>query len=250
MTRVQRAGRLVKTYTTDRHYFVQRGREWVKREAKRPAMWRRDWEKIELYLALFEFSGTHYILTFSDEHLPKDFDGAKRRWLAFLKHTRRKFPKFRKYVYSIEAGHEHGRWHIHFVADDRELPREAVPLMWHYGMVDPGWKKHPAVSTVEGYRYLAKYLTKDSLAGMKPVGKHQWGFAREMRLMVPPPRTIITSRRPGVPRSAYWSRVERHETKDPLTGKSMGKFLEISWIENDNKYTRACARTRSIYTSI
>lgn len=248
--RYQRAGALVKTYTTDRKSFVLQGNRWVEKEAKHPAMWKRSWEKMELYLALFEFSGSHYILTFSDEHLPRDFAGVKRRWGAFLKRTKRKFPAFRKYVYSIEAGHTRGRWHIHFVADDRELPREAVPLLWHYGIVDPGWHAHPVVSRTGGYRYLAKYLTKDGCAVMKPVGAHEWGFAREMRRMLPPPRTVVTVRRPAIPRDVFWASRETKRTDDPRTGQSMGEFFCVSWIEDENKYTRAHARARGIYTTI
>lgn len=249
LVRRQQAGMLVKFYATDRRYFVLRGNEWQEKNAKQPAMWKRKWEKMELYLALFENAGTHYILTFSDEWLPKSFDGVKQRFAAFLKRTKRKFPGMRKYVYSIEVGHTRGRWHIHFVADDRELPREAVPLLWHYGMVDPGWQKHPVLSRSSGYRYLAKYLTKDFDPEHRiPLGKHEWGVARGMRAMIPPPRTVVTRRMPAIPRDAFWVGREVRRADDPKTGRSMGTFVSVSFV--GNKYTRACARTRGVYTTI
>lgn len=247
----QRAGHLVKTYATDRKYFVLRGTEWQEHRGARPAMWNRKWEKMELYLALFEASGTHHVLTFADEWLPVDFDGVKKRFAAFLKRTRRKFPRFQKYVYSIEVGHSSGRWHIHFVADDRELPRAVVRELWVYGIVDPGWMTHPVLSRNAGYRHLAKYLTKDyDPENRIPLGRHEWGVARGMRAMLPPPTVTLTKRLPGIPRDAYWVARETRRADDPQTGRSMGTFVSMSWIENDNKYTRACARTRSIYTTI
>ena len=124
----QRAGPLTKTYTTDRISRV----EWAARQQCRgspssdPMIWGKSEQKLELYLALFGFSGAHYVLTFRDADLPRDFDGAKRRLVAFVRRVRRRYPEVRRYVYGVEAGHEHDRWHLHFVADEQELPLEAV----------------------------------------------------------------------------------------------------------------------------
>ncbi len=107
----QRAGPLTKTYTTDRTSRVG----WAARQQCRgspssdPMIWGKSEQKLELYLALFGFSGAHYVLTFRDADLPRDFDGAKRRLAAFVRRVRRRYPEVRRYVYGVEAGHEHDR---------------------------------------------------------------------------------------------------------------------------------------------
>ena len=60
--------------------------------------------------------------------------------------ARRWRPKaLRKYVYAVEAGHEKGRWHIHFVADARLLTLEDVSGLWRYGFVNPGKAEYPVL---------------------------------------------------------------------------------------------------------
>ena len=226
----QRAGPLVKTYTTDRKRFV----EWAKRSdmgrLSAPCMWAKSADKLELYLALFGYTGTHYILTFDDEHLPDSFDGVKRCLAAFIKRARRMRPMLRRYVYAIEVGHSGGRWHIHFVADDSDLPFDVARYLWRYGWVNPGYVKYPVLHKEDGYRRLAEYICKDRDGGFVPLGKHKWGVERGVRVMIPCPETSFPSLRPAVPLHAFWARAGGKEMRDPITGKSFGYLYKASWV--------------------
>lgn len=224
----QRAGPLVKTYTTDRLRFVRIAGERQARPAEMPAMWSKSEDKLELYLALFGYTGTHYILTFDDEHLPDSFDAVKRCLKAFLRSVRRKWPVLTRYVYAVECGHSGGRWHIHFIADERELPFVAIQVLWHYGWVNPGYVDHPVLHKADGYRALARYICKDGNAGFVPLGKHKWGVARGMRAMIPPPEYTTQHRRPPIPRNAFWVHTKTVEAE--VDGKSCGKIYKASWI--------------------
>ena len=209
----QRAGPLTKTYTTDRVSRV----EWAARQQCRgspssdPMIWNKSEQKLELYLALFGFSGAHYVLTFRDADLPLDFDGAKRRLAAFVRRTRRRCPEVRRYVYGVEAGHEHDRWHLHFVADEQELPLETVTELWRYGFVNPGYHEYPVLCQDDGYR------------------RHRWGAAKEMRRMIPPPTVRVQARRPGVPKDAFWTGFEAAPVRK--VGGQSSPLMEYSdWI--------------------
>ncbi len=226
----QRAGPLTKTYTTDRRRFVEWAQHCAGKPPDAPCMWSKSEDKLELYLALFGFTGTHYILTFDDEHLPQDFEGVKRCLSAFLRRVRRMRPMLRRYVYAVEAGHECGRWHIHFIADDNDLPFAAASFLWRYGFVNPGYVEHPVFHKTDGYRNLAKYICKEPDGRFVPLGKHKWGVARGMRAMIPRPEICVQHRRPAVPRSAVWAWAKNDEMKDPLTGESFGMFYRASWI--------------------
>ena len=175
---VQRSGPLTKTYFTDRHKSVA----WAARQQCRdgpppgPYMWGTSEDKLELYLALFGFAGAHYVLTFRDEDLPPNFDGVKRCFRAFITKARRWRPDaLRKYVYAVEAGHEKGRWHIHFVADAQLLPLEDVSGLWRYGFVNPGKAEYPVLHEKGGFHCLAHYFCKPDK--FIPLGKHPWGVA-------------------------------------------------------------------------
>ena len=225
----QRAGPLTKTYTTDRISRV----EWAARQQCRgspssdPMIWGGSAQKLELYLALFGYSGAHYVLTFRDADLPKDFDGARHRLAAFVKRVRRRYPEVRRYVYGVEAGHERGRWHLHFVADEQELSLAMVEELWRYGYVNPGYHEYPVLCQDGGYRRLAEYLCKPDQ--MKPLGKHRWGVARDMRRMIPPPTVRVQARRPGVPRDAFWTAFEAAPVRK-VGGRSSPLMEYSDWI--------------------
>lgn len=226
----QRAGPLVKTFTTDRFRLVR----WAGEEQCRgspaplPSMWSTSEDKLELYLALFGFAGAHYILTYDDAHLPRDFDEVKRSLAAFLKRVRRYEPKVRRYVYAIEEGHTHGRWHIHFVADAYELPQEYVRVLWRNGFVDPGYVDHPVLVREEGYRRLARYFCKDN-SHLVPLGRHRWGVARGMRQLIPPRTVRVQTRAPAMPREAFWSEVREVDPRR-VNGAATCRMEYRSWI--------------------
>lgn len=226
----QRAGPLVKTYSTDRLRVVLRA---GRREAvpyTSPAMWASSADKLELYLALFGFTGAHYVLTYDDAHLPDSFLGVRKTLEAFIKRVRRAAPQCRRYVYAIEAGHTHGRWHLHFVADATELPLPLVRELWRNGYVNPGGGEYPVLHPQEGYRRLARYICKERDGAFVPLGKHKWGVARGMRAMIPPPEVRLAQRLPAMPHTVYWASRQAREHVDPVTGKSFGRFYRMDWI--------------------
>lgn len=226
----QRSGALVKTYTTDRFRLVRwaGGEQCRGSPAPLPSMWNASADKLELYLALFGYSGAHYVLTYDDAHLPQDFEGVKRSFSAFLKRVRRYSPQVRRYIYAVEAGHTHGRWHIHFVADAFELPQEYVRILWQNGFVDPGYLNHPVLTREGGYRRLAEYFSKDG-SQMVPLGKHRWGVARGMRQLIPPRVVRVQTRAPAVPRDVFWK--ERYRLADKeVNGESAWRMEFASWV--------------------
>lgn len=226
----QRAGPLVKTYTTDRLRCVLRAGQRETVPYKSPAMWSSSTDKLELYLALFGHTGAHYVLTFDDAHLPPNFAEVRKALSAFVKRVHRAVPHCRRYVYAIEAGHTRGRWHIHFVADSDELPLSLVRELWRGGYVNPGGGEWPVLHPEGGYRRLARYICKERDGAFVPLGKHKWGVARGMRAMIPPPEIKLVQRRPAVPRSVYWASTQAREHVDPVTGQSFGRFYRADWI--------------------
>ncbi len=87
----QRAGPLVKAFSTDRACFVRRSTDskgLIRRRAG-PAMCRTSVDKLEFRIALYGYDGVFYTLTFAPEHLPRDLAGVQRVWDAFLKRLRR-----------------------------------------------------------------------------------------------------------------------------------------------------------------
>lgn len=225
----QKSGFLTKTCTTDRFRLVRwAGEAQCRGSPALPSMWSSSADKLELYLALFGYTGAHYVLTFDDAHLPPDFAGVKRCLAAFLKRVRRFDPSIRRYVYAVEAGHTHGRWHIHFVADDLDLPFAVVEYLWYYGFVNPGYVEFPVLTREGGYRRLAEYFCKDSNP-MIPLGKHTWGVARGMRQLIPPRVVRVQSRAPAIPRETFW----REEFSPPVVkvnGQTSGRRDLASWI--------------------
>lgn len=241
---IQRCGYLVKTYTTDRYRLVQwAGQQQCRGSPALPSMWKTSADKLELYLALFGYTGVHHVLTFDDEHLPQDFAGVKRCFSAFLKRARRFGAKLQRYVYAVEAGHTHGRWHIHLVVDDRDISCVEVRFLWDYGFVDPGYRDYPVLAREGGYRRLAEYFCKDR--NMIPLGKHHWGVARGMRKLIPPRIVRVQRRAPAIPRETFW-RSEYRPPEVKVNGRSSGRHEYASWIALPPKGTQTFLVPREV----
>lgn len=225
----QRSGPLTKVYFTDRFRLVRwAGGQQCRGSPALPSMWNSSADKLELYLALFGYTGVHYVLTYDDDHLPHDFAGVKRSLSAFLKRVRRFDPSIKRYIYAIEAGHTHGRWHIHFVADDGDLPTVIIQHLWGNGFVDPGYKDYPVLTREGGYRRLAEYFCKDG-NNMIPLGRHRWGVARGMRAMIPPRTVRVQSRAPAVPQKVFWTERYRLAERE-INGMASWRMEYASWI--------------------
>lgn len=226
----QKSGPLTKIWYSDNYSKVA----WADRQQCRdgpppgPYMWHDSVDKLELYLALFGYAGAHYVLTFRDADLPDGFDGVKRCYRAFLTRVRRWEPSaVQKYVYAVEAGHEFGRWHIHFVADAQLITLEDAANLWRYGFVNPGRADYPVLRRKGGYHRLAAYFCKPDK--FIPLGKHPWGVPRGMKAMIPPPQIRVSSRKPKFPED-YFSRY-RHEGKVEIINDQIRPKVDImSWV--------------------
>lgn len=207
----QRAGPLVKECRALRPRFGagdtaedRAAKADIKKHA-RCAVNRSSKDKLELRLALIGSSGTHYILTFDDEHLPTDFYGVRRQLTNFFKRTQRwrvscgKPPPF-SYVYAIEGLHGDHRYHVHFVADYYELGPAEIGKLWTGGEIvdeEPVLKTHRYFDPMTGervtvcdggFRRLAEYFNKEREDGRWiPLGRHPWSASRALNAQLQPP---------------------------------------------------------------
>ena len=185
----QRAGNLVKEYrgTLPPRYAPSDTDEDRRAKAdlkaqRRTVLNRDSTDRLELMIALMGKYATHYILEFDDEHLPERFADVRKALRAFLRRVERYRGKGGlDYIPAIEGLHGAHRYHIHLVADYRQLSPAEVRFLWQCGEVTdwPVFKRH---GKALGYRYLARYLTKERSDGIIiPVGRHPWSCSRSLR---------------------------------------------------------------------
>lgn len=194
----QRAGPFVKAFSTDNRRFVKHCHD---RSSSCPALSGTSLDRLELRLALFGYDGVFYTLTFSDENLPRDLDGAKKIWYSFLKRVQRwrKGVPLDFYVYRVEGLHGDHRLHIHAFLRDSDLPPALVRFLWTWGFVDDEPYDEKRVLAEKGYRCLARYFTKER----PEVGRHPWGDARKLKTLIPPPNIRLSKTgRISIPRGA------------------------------------------------
>jgi len=211
----QQAGPFVKSIVTDRAGFINRCRGDPGKAALMrcgPALSRTTLDKLELRLALFGFDGIFYTLTFADEYLPKDGEGARKAWYSFRKRLTRWNEqmgrgKLEYYVYRIEGLHGDKRLHIHCFLRDADFPPAVVRLLWDNGEVDDEPYTRKRVIKEGGYRCLARYFTKE----VPVVGQHPWGTSQALARKLPPPTVHFSPNgQVRVPRDAV-----RLPVKDP-----------------------------------
>mgnify|MGYP000020946228 CR=1 FL=1 len=189
----QRAGNLVKEYrgTLPPRYAPSDTDEDRRAKAdlkaqRRTVLNRDSTDRLELMIALMGKCATHYILEFDDEHLPERFADVRKALRAFLRRVERYRGKGGlDYIPAIEGLHGAHRYHIHLVADYRQLSPAEVRFLWQCGEVTdwPVFKRH---GKALGYRYLARYLTKERSDGIIiPVGRHPWSCSRSLRAFQP-----------------------------------------------------------------
>ena len=249
----QRAGPLVKEcrrtgvrYSPDDTREDHRIKSQLKR-VQRCMLNRKPDDRLELFLALLGWTGTHYILTYDDDHLPQNFADVRKSLRAFLMRAAR----FREsaglsgaldYLYAIEGLHGERRYHVHFVCRYDDLPPAAVrasdsgdwPGLWRNGIVFD----KPVVMDDSGFRRLAEYLNKERPDGhIIPLGRHPWSCSRSLRAqLLPAQRWTETTGGIAVPDGAIF--VRRY---DPSLGEeSMGGVNWARYCLPDG--SRACAR--------
>lgn len=206
---VQRSGPLVKECRSLRPRLSKTDDPYIRAE-KRALKKRMDSavchgpiDRLELLLALFGYEGSHYEMSFDDEFLPRDFKGVRSRLSTFFKRCKRwKNGRAFDYIYAIEYGSQHCRYHVHLILRDSEFSPTEVRHLWKYGWVDDS----PVLRDSGGYRRLAKYFNKEPSDGFfLPVGRHAWSCSRTLRAKLPPPEEweddsgVIE-----VPETAFW----------------------------------------------
>lgn len=187
----QRAGPLVKECRSLRPRLTPDDEPWERRDkqtiirSQHSAVCRSQVDRLELRLALFGFEGTHYTLTFDDEHLPQRFQDVRRILRAFQGRLRRWHHNDPyDWIYAIEGKHGEHRWHIHMVLRYSDFSPTEVQYLWRQGFVDD----EPVLLKQGGYRRLAEYLNKERTDGVYiPVGRHPWSCARSLTAKLPPP---------------------------------------------------------------
>ena len=248
----QRAGPLVKECRALRPRFgaedppdVLAGKRQAKKYEK-TAVTRSSIDRLELRLALLGWHGTHYTLTFDDEHLPKNFDGVRRALRAFLERVKRWRKKLGKdpamdYIYVIEGLHGNHRWHIHFICDYYEgLSPAEIHKLWRGGDVDDD---EPVLLDGRAFRRLAVYFHKERRDGyFIPLGKHPWSCSRSLSAKLTPPEKWKDES--GViepPANAIWPSTPTGRAEHFDNG--WGQYYKLSWVEPDG--SRACARAQA-----
>ncbi len=241
-----RAGPLVKECRALRPRFSledtdqdHRQKSELKRYQK-SAVDRRQVDRLEIRLALLGPTGTHYTLTFDDEHLPADFAGVRRSLRAFLSRVKRhlgdRAPPL-PYCYAIEGLHGDHRYHIHFCCSGDQLSQDSVVQLWRQGATDaepvlrtrsyrdPKTGRWEEVSD-GGYRRLAEYLNKERTDGVIiPIGRHPWSCSRSLNAMVPETeRWMDSTGAIEIPDGVLWARRGGVEN-------DWGAYYYGSWIE-------------------
>lgn len=190
-----RVGHLVKAYSTDRKFWLERYVDTSQpdgvRRVRAPSMCRTSAEKVELRMALLGYNGHHIILSYAPENLPKNLDEAERSWRRLLRRLQKwrvgqGLPKDFLYVYRIE-GQDPTKpydFHIHLFLSDKDIPPDVARSLWDEGeSKDVPYDRRMIVSQ-GGYQKLAAYFCKE----LPAVGKHRFGCSRGMAKLVPPAR--------------------------------------------------------------
>lgn len=184
-------------------------------------------DRLELMLALFGYEGTHYECSFDEDSLPSNFKGVRRRLEAFFKRCKRKLGgESFDYIYAIEYGSQHCRYHVHLVLRDSDFTFLDVSRLWGYGRVDA----FPVLMQSGGYRRLAKYFNKERSDGFfLPVGRHAWSCSRTLRAKLPViEKWMDPSGAIPVPKEAMW----RSSPTGPLcVPNEFGVYYFYSYIE-------------------
>ncbi len=236
----QRAGPLVKECRAQRPRLSrddlpsERSGKLESRRKIRTAVNRCCKDRLEVRLAAIGWDATHYVLTFDDEHLPKNYAGVQSALRSFIKAARRwrqkcgKPPDF-DWVAVIEGKHGDHRYHVHFVADYYELSPAEVCKLWRYGFPDEGDESFvgsPVLLDAKGFRRLAEYLDKEA----RPVGKRTFSCSRSLDAkLAEPQRWEAASGTIRPPKKAVCVSYI-HNTTPQQWSNGWGEWRKLSWL--------------------
>lgn len=156
-------------------------------KARQMLNFRAAWQRLELLLAAnFEADDLFLTLTFDDDHLPDDRDGATaavRRFLQRLRAARRKRSSEVKYVYCVEsmpdAPGEDRRLHVHMILNAAGDSADEIESLWRGGQVFAA----PLLSgRNDGYEARARYMVKERHPGAygRKVGLRAWNSSQNL----------------------------------------------------------------------
>lgn len=155
-------------------------------KARQMLNFRAAWQKLELLLAAnFEENDLFLTLTFDDDHLPEDRDGAAnavRGFLRRLRSARRKRAADVKYVYCLEsmpdAPGEDRRLHVHMILNAAESSDE-IESLWRGGQV---FSSTLLDSPNDGFETRARYMVKERHPGAygRKVGLRAWNASQNL----------------------------------------------------------------------
>lgn len=212
----------------------------AKAQLRRCAVNRRAVDRLEIRLAVLGRTGTHYTLTFDDEHLPPTFAEVRRALRNFLVRVARwRGGEPLDYIYCIEGLHGDHRYHVHFVCDYRDLSPEEVRRLWRQSqwvedepvLLERSYKDPRTGSWVKvsdgGFRRLAEYLNKERTDGLViPIGRHPWSCSRSLNAKVPPPELWRDQGGEiSIPDSSLWARRS-------VVENDFGAYRFASWIDS------------------
>ena len=224
----QQAGPLVKECRAIRPRLLSTDTRGERREKNQivrsphSAVCRTQADRLELRLALFGYSGSHYTLTFDRAHLPHSFRDCRNRQRAFLARVKRwKGVRCVDYITCIEGRHGDHRYHIHAVFSDVDVSAAEIRYLWRYGEVDD----EPVLLKTGGYRRLAEYFCKEASDGyIIPVGRHPWNCSRSLSAKLPQPeRWMDASGVVEIPDNVLWS--SRSELTNDFGGYRFGSYI-------------------------
>jgi len=148
---------------------------------------RYSWQKLKMTLAAnFSYTDLVVTLTYSDGHLPRNREEARKilkRFLTQLRDYRRCRGKDLLYVYCIEDKHDEGRLHHHLVINGTSQDYDLIRSLWTWGTdidIQP--------LEIWGYEELAKYMTKEPREyGRVDLGARTWVPSVNLRKPESPP---------------------------------------------------------------
>lgn len=137
------------------------------------------YQRLELLIAAnYGIRDLYITLTYDDDHLPRNREGARKIIQAFLRRLR-KARKERgqelRYIYVTEHKHGEGRWHHHVLINATGEDYALIRQLWGQGNVDFNPIR---IDRDKNFETLARYLCKEQ---RDMVGNRLWSCSRNLR---------------------------------------------------------------------
>ena len=138
--------------------------------------------KLELKIsANFKPTDLHVVLTYDNQHLPKDRKSALvciRKYIDMVRKIRKLKGVQLKYIYVTEGKHGNKRLHHHIIINATGNDLEVLQSLWTYGSVNVEYIKAGQYVDRQ-YIELATYLTKEE-NDSRPTGSQTWTSSKNL----------------------------------------------------------------------